>query len=242
LRTLKEDRGYSFYGYPIGILVMDTTFVRIPGDIGNALTWDFPVYYKVVRGTTFERVVVKGDPRLIQPFVKAAKELEEIGVKAITTSCGFLSLFQQELANALSIPVFTSSLLQIPLISRMLGKGKKVGIITAHRPSLTRKHLKAMGAEGIPHVIAGMEGKREFCRMMSEASYDPLEIEKESVLVARKFVRKHPEVGAIVLECANMPPYGKAIQQALSLPVFDIVTLTELVHSALVKREFLARK
>jgi Asp/Glu/hydantoin racemase len=182
--------------------------------------------------------VLQGDPHLIQPFIKAAQELEELGVRAITTSCGFLSLFQRELADAVGIPVFTSSLLQIPLAYRMLGSAKRVGIITAHAPSLTERHLKAVGAEGIPHVIVGMEYQPEFSRLIMKEIYDPLKIEKESVHVAKQLLAEHPEVGAIVLECANMPPYGKAIQNELDVPVFDIVSLTEWVYSSLVKKDF----
>jgi Asp/Glu/hydantoin racemase len=163
-------------------------------------------------------------------------------VKAITTSCGFLSLFQRELTDAVSIPVFTSSLLQIPLVFRMLERDQKVGIITAHSPSLTDRHLTAVGARDIPHVIIGMEGQREFYRIISGDPYDPLKIERESVNVAKQLLRDHPEVGGIVLECTNMAPYAKAIQEETGLPVFDSVTLTELVHSSLVKKDYLRRK
>ena len=31
--------GYTTYGQPIGILMLDTRFPRIPGDIGNAKTY-----------------------------------------------------------------------------------------------------------------------------------------------------------------------------------------------------------
>ena len=238
MKTLRQNTGYPFHGVSIGILLMDTSFVRIPGDIGNASTWDFPVHYKVVKGATYERVVVEGDPKLIQPFVEAARELERMGVKAITTSCGFLALFQRELTEAVNIPVFTSSLMQIPLAYGMLGRDQKVGVITANAHSLTPRHLRAVGAEEIPHVIAGLEGEKEFCRMISGPSYDPLKIEEACVRVAKKLKRGHPEVGAIVLECTNLPPYAKAIQEATNMPVFDIVSLTNVVHSAVVKKGF----
>jgi Asp/Glu/hydantoin racemase len=221
---------------------MDTSFVRIPGDIGNASTWDFPVHYRVVKGAIYERVVLKGDRGLMRPFVKAARELEAMGVKAITTSCGFLALFQKELAESVNIPVFTSSLIQIPLVYQILGHSKRVGIITANARSLTARHLRAVGAEGIPNVIMGLEGEAEFCKMITGSSYDQLEIEVACVRVAKKLKETYPELGAIVLECTNLPPYAKAIQEATGLPVFDIVTLTNMVHSALAKREFLTRR
>jgi hypothetical protein len=238
LKTLKKDYGRPFYGVSIGILLLDAKFVRVPGDIGNASTWDFPVHYRVVKDATYDRVVLRGDPKLIPPFVQAARELEALGVKAITTSCGFLALFQKELAGAVSVPVFTSSLMQMPLVYGMLGRNRKVGVITAHGEALTTRHLKALGAEGVPHVIAGLEREKEFSRMIAGSPYDPAGIEKECVRTGKRLVRSHPEVGAIVLECTNLPPYAKALQKAVQLPVFDIVTLTNMVYDALVKRDF----
>ena len=114
--------GRTNYGEPIGILMLDTKFPRIFGDIGNAETFSFPVRYKRVVGATPQRVVKEADPSLIEPFIEAAKELEQKGVSAITTSCGFLAIFQDYLADAVDIPVFTSSLIQVPLVYRMLKK------------------------------------------------------------------------------------------------------------------------
>jgi len=41
----------------VGILTLDTVFPRIPGDVGNATTFDFPVRFAVVRGASPRRVV-----------------------------------------------------------------------------------------------------------------------------------------------------------------------------------------
>lgn len=40
--------GFTNYGQDIGILMLDTIFPRIPGDIGNAKSYDFPVRYGVL--------------------------------------------------------------------------------------------------------------------------------------------------------------------------------------------------
>ena len=50
--------GYTNYGQEVGILMLDTFFPRIPGDMGNATTWPFPVLYRVVKGASPERVVL----------------------------------------------------------------------------------------------------------------------------------------------------------------------------------------
>src|SRR5450830_1704998 len=108
------------YGELIGIIMLDTVFPRIPGDVGNATTFPFPVRYKRVNGASVKRVVKEADPQLLQPFIEAAQELEMEGVKAITTSCGFLVMFQKQIADAVKIPVLTSSLLQVPFVSKLL--------------------------------------------------------------------------------------------------------------------------
>lgn len=228
--------GRTNYGEAIGILMLDTKFPRIPGDIGNALTFDFPVKYKKVKGATSQRVVREADPSLIAPFIEAARELEEEGVSAITTSCGFLAIFHDYLADAVSIPVFTSSLLQVPIVFRMLKKGQKVGIMTASKPHLTELHFKGAGIKDIPLVIYGMEEQEEFPAVFLDQK-ETLDIEKaesEMVQVATKMVSENPDVGAIVFECTNMPPFRKAVQQAVNLPVFDIVTLMNYVYDSVI--------
>jgi hypothetical protein len=122
--------GRAIYGEAIGILLLDTKFPRVPGDIGNASTFDFPVRIRMIPGATAQCIVLEGDESVLPKFVEAAKELEAAGVRAITTSCGYLTTFQEALINAVNIPVFTSSLLQVPMVSRMLPKGRKVGILT----------------------------------------------------------------------------------------------------------------
>lgn len=231
---MKIRGGATLYGYTIGIIVLDTRFPRVPGDIGNASTWPFPVRYRVVPQALPERVVRQQAEGLLEPFLAAARDLVNDGVRAITTSCGFLSLYQQEIAAAVSVPVFTSSLLQIPLVARMLRPEQKVGVITIDARHLTTAHLRAVGAESIPLVIVGLETEKELTRVLidNELELDTQEAEAEMVHVARLLMADHPEVGAIVLECANMPPYARAVQQATGLPVFDIVTLTRWVYQA----------
>lgn len=223
----------------VGILVLDTAFPRIPGDAGNLSTWDFPVRTKVVAGA-YPRAVIEGDPRLLQPFIEAARELEAEGVHAITTTCGFLALYQEELAGAVNVPVLTSSLLQVPWAYQLLKEGQAVGILTVDARCLTPAHMKAVGAEGIPTIIAGTEGGQEFTRVFSgnQTTLDSRLARDDLVEVAQRLVERHPQVGALVLECANMPPYARAIQQATGLPVFDLTTLIRYIHQVLFRTRF----
>lgn len=232
--------GKNLFGHAIGILMLESKFPRIPGDMGNATTWDFPVLYKVIKNASPDAVVRKSDKGLLPPFIEGAKELEREGVRAITTNCGFLAMFQQEMAEAVDVPVFTSSLMQVPLVYAMLKPSQKVGIITIHAKSLTQRHLSAVGADKVPHVIMGTEGEEELSRVILDDEME-LDVEKsrgEMVKVARKMVSNYPEVGAIVLECTNMTPYASAIQEEIGLPVFDIYTLVSMVHQSVVRKEF----
>jgi hypothetical protein len=238
---MKARGGSTLYGHTIGIIVLDTRFPRLPGDIGNAQTWPFPVRYRIVPQATPDRVVRQKATGLLEPFIAAAHDLVRDGVRAITTSCGFLSLYQREIAAAVPVPVFTSSLMQIPLIVRLLRPAQTVGVMTIDSRHLTDAHLQAVGAEGLPLVIVGLETEKELTRVLidNELELDPQAAEAEMVRVAMHLIADYPETGAIVLECTNMPPYAWAVQQATGLPVFDIVTLTHWVYQAFVRPAYL---
>jgi len=238
----RTEGGHTIFGYRMGVLLLDTVNPRVPGDIGNVTTYNFPVLFKVVKGATVGRLIYENDPELLNLFLNAAKELEKEGVRAVTTSCGFTAVFQKKMAEALNMQVFMSSLIQVPFVSTIIGKNKKVGIITANKQRLTENHLRAVNiTKDIPICITGMEGKKYFANMLLEKQ-DPFgyihKIEMEIVEVAKDLVKKNQDIGAIVLECANTPPYAKAIQKAVNLPVYDIVTLINYVYLATVQRGF----
>jgi Asp/Glu/hydantoin racemase len=229
--------GFNQYGFTVGILMLDTRFPRIVGDMGNAGTFDFPVRYHRVTGADPDLVVRRGAEGLLPAFIDGARALEREGVGAITTNCGFLVKFQRQLAAAVRVPVFTSSLLLVPLVHRMLGPGRRVGIMTVSAATLTREHLDVSGiGPDIPVAIAGLETEKEFTRVLlgNEPELDVDAARDEHVRVARRLVSEHPDLGALVLECTNMPPYSADVQRATGLPVFDVVSLVRLVHGALV--------
>jgi hypothetical protein len=156
-------------------------------------------------------------------------------VRAITTNCGFLAKFQPEMAAAVSVPVFTSSLLLVPLVHRMLPPGRAVGVMTVDASALKAEHLAGAGiVPDMKVVVAGMETEKEFTRVLLDdlLTLDVDAARAEHLTVARRMLAAHPEVGAIVLECTNMPPYRADIQMATGLSVFDITTLVRMVHEA----------
>jgi Asp/Glu/hydantoin racemase len=232
--------GKAIYGAPLGILMLEAKFPRIPGDMGNAATWPFPVLYRVVPGASPERVVLNEAAGLLQDFKHAAAELVAQGAEAITTNCGFLSVFQRELAAHVRVPVATSALIQVPWVQATLPPGRRVGIITVSAGSLTPRHLEAAGVP-LDTPIVGTENGREFFRVLVLAEKQDMDISlaaRDILDAGRTLVSRHPDIGAIVLECTNMPPYAHALREALDLPVFDIYSLVTWLHAGLRPRDF----
>jgi hypothetical protein len=232
--------GKAIYGAPLGILMLEAKFPRIPGDMGNATTWPFPVLYRVVSGASPEKVVLKGAAGLLPDFIEAAQDLVRLGAEAITTNCGFLSLFQKEIAGAVGVPVATSSLMQVPWVQATLPPGKRVGLVTVSGSTLTPAHLAGAGVP-LDTPVVGTENGREFFRVLIKAEKDDMDIalaEQDVVGAGRDLVANNPDIGAIVLECTNMPPYAAALQAAVGLPVYDIYSMITWFHAGLRPRAF----
>ena len=231
--------GKGLYGARIGILMLETRFPRIPGDMGNAETWPFPVLYKVVPGASPHRVVYDRAAGLLDAFLDAAAELVRLGADGITTTCGFLTLFQREIAAHVGVPVATSSLMQIPFIERILPSGKRVGVLTISAASLTETHLRAAGADPATPVV-GTDGGSEFTRAIlgDEERLDVAAAERDILCAGEALVAAHRDIGAIVLECTNMVPYARSLSARLRLPVFSIYTFVNWFHAGLVPRDF----
>jgi len=219
----------------VGILMLDTQFPRVPGDIGNPRTFPFPVRYLRIPGATADRVVRRKPHDLLPEFIAGARQLAREGARVITTTCGFLARFQQDLAAAVQVPVCTSSLLLVPLVHRMLAPGRAVGILTIHAAALGAAELRGAGiSPEVPIVVAGMEGEPQFARAIlgDTPRLDVARARDEHGRVAARLASANPELGAIVLECTNMPPYREAVARATGLPVFDIVHLVTLLAQA----------
>jgi len=231
--------GKTLYGAKVGVLMLETRFPRIPGDMGNAETWPFPVLYKVVPGASPRRVVCDRAEGLLDAFLSAAGELVRLGADGITTTCGFLSLYQRELAAHVGVPVATSSLMQIPFIERVLPPGKRVGVLTVSAANLTEEHLVAAGADPATPVT-GTDGGSEFTRVLinDEVRLDVAAAERDILAAGEELVEKHAGIGAVLLECTNMVPYARALSQRLRLPVFSIYTFVTWFHAGLVPRDF----
>ncbi len=227
-------RRKTYYGVSLGILMLETYFERFNGDIGNARTWPFPVQYRIVKGASPNRITSLTSTEFLQPFLDAADELIAAGVDGITTTCGFLALYQQELSQHCSVPVATSALLQVPMVARILPKGRRPAILTFSAESLSSRHLESVGVDPATPVF-GMPATSEFQRSIREGdatvSFETLR--REVLELAARAVRSDPSIGALVLECTNLTPYSADLRRHVGLPIFDVVSLIHWFHRSL---------
>ena len=203
----------------LGVLMLDTRFPRGVGDIGNPATFDFPICYKTVHGASPQRVVRECDPALLQPFIDTGFALIDAGASALTTSCGFLVLFQRELQAALPVPVWTSSLLLLKDLAN-------AGVVTVDAQALGADHLRAAGARA-DTPVEGITADSAFQQTLLHdlPTLDTHDALLQVVGAAQRLLARHPTLTDIVLECTNMPPYADAVRRATGLRVHDITTL-----------------
>ena len=218
----------------LGILTLDTAFPRIAGDVGCADTFDFPVRYATVPGAVPEVIVHRGDDATLPAFVAAALELCDAGAHGIATTCGFLARWQDPLAAALPVPVLTSALLQCALVARTLPAGRRLGVVTYSADDLD---AAVLAAAGVPPdtPVAGVDPSGVFARTIRFGAtvLDRGAMSRDVVDAARRLCAVERDVGAIVLECANMPPYADAVRDATGLPVYDAADLVRWFHAGL---------
>jgi Asp/Glu/hydantoin racemase len=214
------------YGYEVGILLLNLVETHAPGDTAHASTYEYPVLFKVVEAAEVGKVA-KGDKTVEAEIVKAALELERMGVKAISSNCGFMLHYQDAVRSAVRIPVFLSSLLQLPIISRTIAPGRAIAILTAFKERLTPEMLRLAGLpDGREVVVSSIESSPEFRNMRiedldTEAFGARLEEEAARLFAATK------DIGAILLECALFTPYARRLQRRFEVPVYDFVSLID---------------
>ena len=236
---VKIPKGRAISGTSIGILVLDLGYPYLPGNVANASTYKFPVRFNILKESSVPQIL-SHDQSLLDMIIEGGRELENDGVRAIVGACGYFGYYQKEAAAALDVPVFLSSLLQISIIKQTLKADQKVGVICAVSDSLSKETLGACGVEDPSElVIVGAQDLPEFKNIINcTCHYNPNQLERELTELAVKLTTEHPEVGAILLECSDMPPFSWAVQNATGLPVFDFITLINWIHSAVVQQPY----
>jgi len=240
---------YQVGGLAIGILAVDGLWnPLVPGAVHNASTWNFPVHYKVVKQTAEWKLLnlgAEGDQfstRVCDDVIAGAKELEDLGVRAISGGCGFLADFQKAVAASVNIPVYLSALCQINWIKPILKRGQKLGIMTAASDSLVPRVFEQVGVHDVSDiVIIGTEDCGEFRNIRSTTQtghFNPSKVERDIANLAKQWIKDNPSIAAILLECSSLPPYAWAIQNVTDRPVFDYYTLIQWLYHAVVRHPF----
>jgi hypothetical protein len=229
--------GQHMTGNAVGILVLTLAYPLLPGNVANASSYNFPVLFKVLAGTSIPQIL-RADTALLDSVIEGGRELERQGVRAIVGACGYFANYQKAAAAALNVPTFLSSIVQIPIIRQALKPRQKVGVICADHASLTPDTLGQCGVDDLSSlVIWGAQDLPEFRNILECTGHlNSHKLERELVGLVRNMVAENPEIGAILLECSDMPPYSWAVQNATGLPVFDYITLINWVHGAVVRR------
>ncbi len=228
-------------GYSVGILYIENiNYPLMPGNVVNAYTYDFPVRMKAVDNLTNDRLF-DADPTIADDVVAAAKHLvENEGVRAICSACGFFGNFHKQVAAAVDVPVAMSSLVQLPWINSLIKPGQKVGILSANGAALTSQLLENCGVKDYDNIIVkGMENSREFAAVVDmRGGFENGIAREELVQAASELMDSGEDIGAILLECSDMPPYAWAIQEFTQLPVFDFITLIKWLHNGTTQRPY----
>lgn len=223
----------------IGILMLETQFPRPLGDIGNAGTWDFPVHMHAVSGASATKVVLD-DPRgLFDAFVAAGRSLIDQGCRGLTTSCGFLSLMQDDLKHALGVPFASSPLMQLPMVEALLPPGQQAAVLTISKDTLSPAHLTAAGARA-DTLVDGPPRDGSFASTIFTDSpqMDVAACRQEMIAAGQAMIAANPTIGAIVLECTNMAPFAADVAQATERPVYSVVSFLNWFQAGLAPPRF----
>ncbi len=249
IKKIKARKEHRCYGMGVGIIILDDVYPGFPGDVRNASAYPFPIQYEIAENVDIKALVVDEDKSpCLEPIQRAAKKLEHMGCRAIAAECGYFAYFQKEIAAHVDVPVFMSSLLQVPWAQQIVGPDKLVGILVAEKKYIYDAHLAAVEIKiGSNYVIAGAVdeyGCPEFEHLWSQdirttppgADYD--KAEHDFVAAGTAFCQSHPKMGAMVLECTGFPPFARALQREVDIPLFSWGTLLDYAFGVTVHRDY----
>lgn len=220
----------------LGVLMLDTRFPRLPGDIGHPEAFGIPTRHRVVKGAFPDRIVATAETlrtaNVLPAFAEAARSLEREGARAITTSCGFLALLQAELQACVQVPVVTSSLLQLPAL---LEREPRVGVLTISAQRLDAAFLAAAGVAPArigDVVVEGMAAEGEFARAIlgNRPMLDVARAEADVLSSALALQRRAPDLKTVVMECTNLPPYAGVVQEATGWELRSLLNDPEILR------------
>lgn len=248
IRQIKRRPETYCSGMGLGVILLDEMAPGFPGDVRNASGYPFPIQYEVATGVNCQSLFFSEDKMPCWlPIKDAAQRLVRMGCRAIVAECGYFSYFQRMLTDEIDVPVFMSSLLQVPWCQNLLSSRKRVGIVVLSERHFSEEHFRAVGIEmGGRYRIQSVRDSGRCPEVLKlyeaesgeERGADYEILENQLVQIAKEFVNEHRDIGALVLECSLMQPFARAIQRAVDLPVFSFGTLLDYAYSTVVHRDY----
>ncbi|NLZ56065.1 MAG: aspartate/glutamate racemase family protein [Clostridiaceae bacterium] len=240
-RRVHITKGQLVSGATIGIMVQDVHYPLIPGNVVNADTYTYPVRMEIVPGANQARMHT-GDETLLPSLIETAEKLVLQGCRAIVGACGYFGHFQKGVADSVDVPVYLSSIVQVPWIRVGLKDGQKIGIICADRKNLTERVFDACGVSHDDQArcrIIGAGHLPEFSALLERRGhFDNGILKDELIQLSKQLIADNPDIGALLLECSDMPPYSAAIQAEINLPVYDFITMIDYLHSVVAHKPY----
>lgn len=249
IQHIRARAGQRCYGMGLGIILLDDVYPGFPGDVRNASAYPFPIQYEIADGVDIHKLVEEEDKSpCLEPVLRAAQKLEMMGCRAIAAECGYFAYFQREVSASVYIPVFMSSLLQVPLAHQIINPSQVVGILAAHARQLSEHHLEAVGIQPGGNIVIGGAMDEFQCpefdhlwtrgRRTDPPQANYAKAEKEFLKVATQFYGQHPNMGAMVLECTGFQPFARALQREIDIPIMSWGTMLDYAYSVVVHRDY----
>jgi hypothetical protein len=237
--------GRNVSGVTIGLVQFRANLPMMPGNMGNATTFDFPMLYREMNSdNVLDVMAITPVQNFTDGVVEAAKWLELQGVSAIMGNCGFFGHYQKVVQEQIDTPFFSSSLMMLPMIVRSLPRNKKVGVLTANGPLLSSG--PAMENCGLSPedkanrvVVEGCGEDKEFAAAMAcTGGYNAALFEADVLSGIKRLMKKDKDICVIMLECTELSPHAVAVQKMVNMPVWDYTSLTKWIYSGCVRRPF----
>lgn len=226
-------------GHAVGILAIDVQYPLVPGNIVNATSFQFPVLYKILQGVAPHRLL-SGDPDLLQVIIDGGQELISYGARAIVGACGSFANYQKSAAESLGVPTYLSIMTQVPFILNSMKRDQKLGIIAADANAITPAVLEQCDIRDRSRLILTSAIEMSEFRKLLTAPQDfsSNRLDEEIGNFSVRFAKENPDLGAILLQCSDLPPYAHTIQRASGLPVYDMALLINWLQSSLVRQPY----
>lgn len=247
--TTIKSKNVHCSGMGLGIILLDETYPGFPGDVRNPSAFPYPIQYEVAEGLDIKKLIHDKDKdQYFADILRAALKLQKMGCRAIAAECGYFAYFQKEVAARLDVPVFMSSLLQVPWAQSIINPDHVVGILMSSKEALLEKHLAGAGVRPGTNYVVGDAMDNGLCPEFDSLWVEGLRpetpranyqrAEKDFLSVATRFYEKYPAMGAMVLECTGFPPFARALQRVINIPIFSWGTLMDFAHTVTVHRDY----